>query len=302
MIRPLLSFVYLAGVVGMFFIGCDNGTDPANVPDPSNGNAPSDIKLSSTSIDEMKNAGAVVGTLSATYDGSATPITYSIVNDNSSFSISDDELVTKTKFAYSTTKSIDVTIKATDTDGLSFQKTFTINIKEVSKDDPKVDAFGFFGDEVFSTGPQTTTNWWIWEKTCVMNPNSTPGANGTAKCLEVAIGDVGWTGWGIHIATGSDDLSAYANGKLHIWAKSAVVGIGVMITSADGGQVEINLTDHGFKIDNQWHHLVIPCSAFAGIDWSQINMYLGFTSNANTGGMYTNGEKYYLDEFYFTKS
>jgi len=100
--------------------------------------APTDITLSSTSVEENQPSGTKVGTLSATDPDVGSSFTYSLVGgagsiDNSSFSIVGNELQTNSSFDYETKNSFSVRIRVTDNGGLTFEKAFTISIIDVNE-------------------------------------------------------------------------------------------------------------------------------------------------------------------------
>ncbi len=100
--------------------------------------APTDIVLSPTLIDENQPSGTKVGTLSATDPDAGSSFTYSLVNgagstDNSSFSIVGNELRTNSSFDYQTKNSYSVRIQVTDNKGLTFEKIFTISVTELNE-------------------------------------------------------------------------------------------------------------------------------------------------------------------------
>ena len=101
-------------------------------------NAPTDISLSSTSIDENNAIGDVVGTLSTTDADSGDTHTYTLVSgsgdtDNSSFTISSDQLKADEVFDYETKDSYSIRVKTDDGNGGTYEKIFTISIGDVSE-------------------------------------------------------------------------------------------------------------------------------------------------------------------------
>ncbi|MCE5252339.1 InlB B-repeat-containing protein [bacterium] len=105
--------------------------------------APTDISLSSTSVDENKDAGTEVGTFSTTDVNSADIHTYSFVNgegdtDNGSFSISGSSLVTTSKLDYETQNTYSIRVRSTDNGnpGLSCDRSFVITVNNTN--DPPV--------------------------------------------------------------------------------------------------------------------------------------------------------------------
>ena len=94
-----------------------------------------DIALSETSDLENKASGTVIGTFTTTDEDADDTHTYSFVSgsDEANFEIVDDVLTTTTSFNYEVKDSYSVTIRTTDAGGLSFDKTFTIEIEDINE-------------------------------------------------------------------------------------------------------------------------------------------------------------------------
>ncbi|WP_312124592.1 InlB B-repeat-containing protein [Lysinibacillus boronitolerans] len=102
--------------------------------------SPTDILLSSLSIEENQPTGTTVGTLSTTDPDVGETFTYSLVNglgdnDNNSFSIDGTQLKTAGVFDYEAKSSFSVRIRVTDKggQGLTFDKSFTIDVTKINK-------------------------------------------------------------------------------------------------------------------------------------------------------------------------
>jgi len=103
---------------------------------------PSDIKLSTTKLDENYPANtpfAILTTVDADYGDT---FTYALVSgtgsaDNASFSIDQDLLAPLAYFDYETKSSYSIRIRSTDKDGFYIEKAFTISIN--NKNDPPTD-------------------------------------------------------------------------------------------------------------------------------------------------------------------
>ena len=93
---------------------------------------PSDVQLTNTSINE-NDAGAVVGTLSATDPDDGDTISFTVSDDR--FEVVGNELRVKTgvSFDHETTDAIDVTVTATDSGGLTSDQNFTIDIADINE-------------------------------------------------------------------------------------------------------------------------------------------------------------------------
>lgn len=103
--------------------------------------APSDLQLSNAAISENVPTGTVVGAF-ATEDPDGFGIhTYSLVggsgaDNNNRFLITGDTLVTAGAVDFEAMQSLNVRVRATDTDGLHIEKAFVISIADV--DEPPV--------------------------------------------------------------------------------------------------------------------------------------------------------------------
>ncbi len=99
--------------------------------------APTDIALSSNSIENGRPAGTVVGTLTTTdpdYLSSWETWTYSLPalsGDNALFAISGDKLTTLFTADYGTKASYSILVRSTDAGGKYFEKPFTVKVADV---------------------------------------------------------------------------------------------------------------------------------------------------------------------------
>lgn len=101
-------------------------------------NAPTNIELSNGSIDENKIKGSLVGKLSSTDPDAGDPHTYSLIsgdgdNDNSSFTISGDSLLSNAMFNYEQKSSYSVRIQTKDSGGKTFDKSFVVQVNNVNE-------------------------------------------------------------------------------------------------------------------------------------------------------------------------
>jgi len=109
-----------------------------NQPPSNNSNqAPTDISISSTSVDENISIGSAVGGLSTTDADSSDSHTYTLVSgtgdtDNMSFSISGTNLITAIALDYETKSSYSIRIQTSDgTD--TYEEAFTITVANVNE-------------------------------------------------------------------------------------------------------------------------------------------------------------------------
>ena len=99
--------------------------------------APTDVALSSSSVDENQPVGTTVGTLTTTDPDSGDTFTYTLVagagaTDNASFGIVGGQLVTAAVFDFETQSSYSVRVRTTDGGGLFFEKAFVITVNDVN--------------------------------------------------------------------------------------------------------------------------------------------------------------------------
>jgi methionine-rich copper-binding protein CopC len=100
--------------------------------------APTDINLSNSSVDENQPSGTTVGTLSTTDPDAGDTFTYSLVSgtgdtDNGSFTITGDTLKTNAVFDFETKSSYSIRVQSTDSGSLTFEKVFTISVNNVNE-------------------------------------------------------------------------------------------------------------------------------------------------------------------------
>lgn len=97
--------------------------------------APTDIMLSNSSIDESNPIGSLVGVLSAEDVDATDSYTYTFKSgntDNDSFAIADDQLVTAEVLDFETKSSYLIDLIVTDQGGFSYEKSFAISVNDLS--------------------------------------------------------------------------------------------------------------------------------------------------------------------------
>jgi hypothetical protein len=123
--------------------------------------APTDIGLSSTAVDENQSVNTTVGTLSSTDQDAGETFTYSLVSgtgstDNGSFNISGSALRTSASFNYEVKSSYSIRVRTTDSGSLFFEKVFTISVNNVNEPPvntvPAAQVVNEDTDLVFSSG------------------------------------------------------------------------------------------------------------------------------------------------------
>ncbi|MBM4012553.1 MAG: hypothetical protein FJ286_14445 [Planctomycetes bacterium] len=123
------SFSFTSPTLGMFITGQTGAITNRN-------DAPIDVSLSSAVVAENLPAGSPVGTLSASDPDIGNTFTYSLVsgtgsNDNASFAIAGKALKTAASFNHEDKRSYSIRVRATDQDGLSTERSFSITVADV---------------------------------------------------------------------------------------------------------------------------------------------------------------------------
>jgi Leucine-rich repeat (LRR) protein len=100
--------------------------------------SPSDIILDNTTIEEYQPVNTLIGTFTTTDNDSIDNFTYSLVSgegddDNGYFNINGSGLYSAVVFDYDVKNSFTIRVRTTDSDGLSFEKAFIINITSIAK-------------------------------------------------------------------------------------------------------------------------------------------------------------------------
>jgi YDG domain/MBG domain (YGX type)/Bacterial Ig-like domain (group 3)/S-layer homology domain len=122
-----------------------NGTLTVNAVN----NAPTDIALSPSNVDENRPVGTVVGALSTSDPDAGDTFTYSFCNgaDNTSFQFSGSNLLTAAIFDFETKSSYSICVKTMDSGNSSFDKQFTVTVNN------KIDT---------ATFADVPTSYWSW--------------------------------------------------------------------------------------------------------------------------------------------
>ena len=109
-----------------------------NTPTPPANQAPTDLSLSATTINENVAINTVVGNFSSTDPDTGNTFTYSLVSgtgstDNASFSIiNGNQLSINASPDYETKSSYSVRVRTTDQGGLTYEKTLTIGVNNLN--------------------------------------------------------------------------------------------------------------------------------------------------------------------------
>ncbi|MBS9394218.1 MAG: hypothetical protein HEQ29_14105 [Dolichospermum sp. LBC05a] len=100
--------------------------------------APTDLALSATNVNENVAANSVIGTFSSTDVNAGNTFTYSLVSgtgatDNSSFTISGNQLQINASPDFETKFIYNIRVRTTDNGGLTFEKALTINVNNLNE-------------------------------------------------------------------------------------------------------------------------------------------------------------------------
>jgi Ca2+-binding RTX toxin-like protein len=100
--------------------------------------APTNLALSSTNVNENVAANTVIGTFTTTDPSAPDTFTYSLVSgtggaDNSAFTISGNQLQIKASPDFEAKSAYNILVRSTDNTGLTFDKVLTININDVNE-------------------------------------------------------------------------------------------------------------------------------------------------------------------------
>ena len=114
------------------------GLSAPNIPALPAAQPPIGLTLSATTIDEGLPAGTVVGTFTTEDPDLSDTHTYSLVagegdDDNDSFAIDGDTLITAAVFDAGVKSSYRVRVRTTDPTGRSFEQSFTVSVNEVNQ-------------------------------------------------------------------------------------------------------------------------------------------------------------------------
>ncbi|MFT7148380.1 MAG: hypothetical protein ACI82Q_000228, partial [Nonlabens sp.] len=98
--------------------------------------APTDILINTNAIDENQAIGTLIGTLSSIDQDNGDTFTYSLkvdIEDNNSFGVDSDGLITAADIDFETKSVFTVTVTSTDAVGATFDKTLSINVNNVAE-------------------------------------------------------------------------------------------------------------------------------------------------------------------------
>ncbi|NDD92518.1 cadherin repeat domain-containing protein, partial [bacterium] len=128
-----VAFLALSGISAGCEVAVESSTSNLSVSDFDSLAPPTNISLSSHSLNENNSAGATVGAFSTTDSDTTDRFTYSLVSgsgdaDNASFTIAGSDLKIVGSANYETKSSYSIRIRSTDSGGYRFEKSFTISV------------------------------------------------------------------------------------------------------------------------------------------------------------------------------
>jgi hypothetical protein len=134
---PAIDFEGTARPSGAGFdIGADELDDATPPPPPPTNHAPTDVKVSANGVKENSAVGTVVGTLSDVDADAGDTAAFTLVdNAGGRFAVSGNKLVVASgaPIDYEQATSHTVVVRATDSGGLSVDKSLTINVQNVNE-------------------------------------------------------------------------------------------------------------------------------------------------------------------------
>ncbi|QLE55149.1 NF038122 family metalloprotease [Nostoc sp. TCL26-01] len=109
-----------------------------NLSNPASGNAPTDLSLSASSVNENQAIATVIGTFTSTDPDPNNTFTYTLVqgtgdNDNTAFTIVGNELRLAIVPDYETKDSYSIRVQTKDQGGLSYEKVLAIAINNINE-------------------------------------------------------------------------------------------------------------------------------------------------------------------------
>ncbi|MDJ0658042.1 MAG: cadherin repeat domain-containing protein [Crocosphaera sp.] len=115
-----------------------NIEDSFNLNVISNDQAPTDLSLSNNEISENLGTNTLIGTLSTTAPNITNTFNYSLVsgtgsNDNSLFTIIDNQLISNAIFNYEIRNNYSIRIRTTDQNGLFYEEVLEVNILNINE-------------------------------------------------------------------------------------------------------------------------------------------------------------------------
>ena len=126
--------------------------------------APSDMLLSVTSVAEDHLVGSLIGTLAATDEDESESATFTILESDpafalDAFSLEDNRLLLADSLDYELSPSVNLTLRATDTDGLTFEKMIALEVMDVNEAPTSI----VLGRSPMTVPENTDAGTWSWD-------------------------------------------------------------------------------------------------------------------------------------------
>lgn len=145
----------------------------------------------------------------------------------------------------------------------------------------------------------------VWDGGTQLNGGYKVGPfEGTQSWMITFKADQPHNAWGFVTQMGQpEDMSAWANGSMHLAVKGTATSVGVTMgsTNQSGGlSVKVDLAKYGYKPDNAWHECVVPLSDFTGTEFDKIEVYVGLVYPVETDTAPFDPDLFYqVDDIYW---
>ena len=239
--------------------------------------APTDIALSTSTVNENVAANTTVGTLSSTDADAANTFTYTLVagtgdTDNASFNISGSNLRITASPDFETKASYSVRVRTADQGGLTFEKVFTISITDLCDLDNTVTVAA---GVLTATQTGASYQWYNCSDNSTVGTNSntfTPTQSGDYK-VDITVGSCTVTSTCVTVTTlGNPNFETSSRLLVYPNPSQGIVNIQ---SDADGY----------FQIINQWGQVLksfkIEANATNTIDLQNLNDNVYFIKEVN---------------------
>lgn len=193
--------------------------------------APTEISIDASAIDENSTVGSAIGTLSTTDEDEGDSFTYSLAsgsNDNDSFDIDGESLITASELDFETKASYTVVVTSTDAGGESFDKSITITVNNVAEPSiANIEGLVFDVTDIEETSTQNftveNTGDTDIEVTSISLPN---GYTANISAFTVAVGE-------------STDV------EVTFAPSEAITYAGEIVIQSNAGETRVNITGEG---------------------------------------------------------
>lgn len=127
----------------------------------------------------------------------------------------------------------------------------------------------------------TSTHFYIYDNTFTVAPSDDRVEGLVSDALSAT--SVGYVGGGVHWDS-PRDLSAWTALHVSLWSEDATME-GLQLGMNGGGtEGRVSVSAHGFEADGEWHSLVIPLTAFPGVNRSSVSVALLWVAAGTSAG------------------